>query len=394
MCIGQSSGRKQNKTKQNKQISLRPLFFPFSFVDDQQTTHGATTKNRVMILLLGLIAIAFSVLTILSCSFFEHRNNINNGLPASNTEMTATLTPQEEGGAIFGVDVSGIGLFSFELNSDETNFSIVDTETETDTAIGLGFDEIEFDDLTGETCQPYEGRFISPAPWMDTVWIVAQFASIIAPCLGGVAFLFIFLETTIGPFRGSFLAPILLLITSSFVQGCTFLTLAQKDVCFANDDINTSSGSNGSTFVGTGLSPSSSSYCRLSYGAFMSISASFIYYLVSVGLCCFPRPKSSLCCCFTKSSSSRTIISGDGKNDPRRRPQSSSSSSSSDHNRHSEEVVDTTDEEDPTPPPRCRSSSSNDNSGNRNEEDDEVADRRGEIGANQHQRRYIWQELY
>jgi hypothetical protein len=218
--------------------------------------------TRLTILLLGMVAFAFSVLTILSCSFFEHRSSSSS--PASTTQATT-----------IGFDVSAIGLFSFEMNMDTSTT----TTTDNNGGVGLGFDDLDLDDITGSTCQSYNGKFLQPAPWMGTFWIVAQFASIIAPSLGSAACLLVLVESIVGKFRGSCLLPILLLISACLIQGCTFFMLGQLDVCFAGDV----------TEANNGVESTSPS-CHLSYGSFMSISASFIYYLISVGLCCLPRP--------------------------------------------------------------------------------------------------------
>lgn len=190
-------------------------------------------------------AISCSALTILSCDFFV--------LSSSTTENVLDVTTS-----------TGIGLFSFQ--EDPTT--------------------IESTNMNGSTCQPYAdgGKFWDSDDWMNTMWVVAQYSALTAPLLGSCAWLMALAELLLGKFCGSFILPIILLLLACFVQGATFFMYGQLDVCHRDTEID----SGDKVFV-------ISNSCQLSFGAFLSISAGFSYYLVSILLCCLPRP--NRCCC-------------------------------------------------------------------------------------------------
>jgi hypothetical protein len=198
-------------------------------------------------LLITAGAIACSALTILSCDFFV--------LSSSTTQNVLDVTTS-----------TGIGLFSFEEDPTLVNESTIV--------------------VNGAICQPYssEGKFWDSNDWMNTMWVIAQYSSLVAPLLAACAWLMSLAELLFGRFRGSFILPIILFLLACFVQGATFFMYGQLDVCHRDTEID----SGDQVFA-------ISNSCQLSFGAFLSIAAGFSYYLASILLCCFPRP--NRCCC-------------------------------------------------------------------------------------------------
>jgi hypothetical protein len=129
--------------------------------------------NRLFVLLFGAVAIGCSVFTVLSCEFFQM--------------TSATTTPDE-----FLVD-GRIGLFSFQEDPRSDNATC-----------------IHYDDVV---------NFVEKSNWMKDFWTVAQYASLIAPAIGVIAWLISLGELLWGAFYGSFYLPILLFGMASLVQG-------------------------------------------------------------------------------------------------------------------------------------------------------------------------------
>ena len=124
------------------------------------------------------------------------------------------------------------------------------------------------------SCQAYgtsDNYFIQGA-----MWITAQYASLIAPCLALCAMLLTVIEIFFGTFCGSFLIPLLLFLLVFAVQGLTFFAYNESGVCFRTEQSDE-------------LIQNS---CQLSSGAFLSMSAAFAYYICAVLICCLPRPVS------------------------------------------------------------------------------------------------------
>ncbi|KAG7343080.1 hypothetical protein IV203_021025 [Nitzschia inconspicua] len=196
--------------------------------------------GRMVIFVVAAGAIACSTLTILSCDFFR---------------LIATLG---DGSAFWGVtntNISNIGIFSYQLDDTGTCRAYLDT-----------------------------GRTIfQPSNWLDTMWITAQYAALIAPVLGAVASLLTLAEFIIGKFCGSFLLPALLYLLACTTQGVTFFMYNEKDVCYRLDAEEME------------IDAIIRNSCQLSLGAFLSIAAGFLYYVCSMLLCCLPRPDRSFC---------------------------------------------------------------------------------------------------
>jgi hypothetical protein len=138
-----------------------------------------------------------------------------------------------------------------------------------------------------EACQAYAsngGNMFRPSDWMGTMWTIAQYAALIAPCLATCATLVTMSELFFGKFCGSFLIPSLLYILAFATQGFTFFMYNEEEVCFPLDASDTNELIRNS--------------CQLSFAAFLSMAAGFIYYVCAVLLCCLPRP--SYHCCTRK----------------------------------------------------------------------------------------------
>jgi hypothetical protein len=187
-------------------------------------------------------AIACSSLTIVSCDFFQ----LIAAIGENNTTMLDLST------------VPRIGIFSYQIDQAGTCRAYLDTGT----------------------------TLFQPSDWMGTIWIIAQYAALLAPALGALASLLTLAELMFGKFSGSFLVPALLYLLACASQGITFFTYNEEDVCFKLDademEITDSIIRNS---------------CQLSMGAFFSISAGFLYYVCSVLLCCLPRPNYHCCSC-------------------------------------------------------------------------------------------------
>ena len=212
-------------------------------------------------MLLTAAAIACSILTILSCDFFR-----------------LVTTVQEAPANLSGA--SSVGIFSY---STEQENGILDTAT----------------------CQTYatSGSLIfQPSDWMGAMWIVAQYAALLAPCLAACATLLTAVELLFGKFFGSFLLPLVLYLLAFAVQGLTFFMYNEKNVCFRLD-----------TSLSDELIQNS---CQLSSAAFLSMTAGFSYYICTVLICCLPRP---LHHCVSYAQSKESASTGIGS-DPKRRP--------------------------------------------------------------------------
>mmetsp|Transcript_22500 Transcript_22500/g.36345 ORF Transcript_22500/g.36345 Transcript_22500/m.36345 type:complete len:282 (-) Transcript_22500:357-1202(-) len=209
--------------------------------------------GRLVVLIIAAGGITCSVYTLLSCDFFT--------LTATKTAMNATTT------------TAGIGIFSFQNPSMEGS--------------------------TSAKCQAYAdgGNFLEPNDWMNSMWTISQYASLVAPLIAASSWLLSLTELLVGKFCGSFLIPVLLFMLACFAQGTTFFMYGQLDVCFKDADADLDQ----STVI--------SNSCQLSFGAFLSIAAGFCYYLSSVLLCCLPRPDG--CCC--KSKDDEGTVPGRGK---------------------------------------------------------------------------------
>lgn len=233
--------------------------------DDRTSSSDKTVCRhfgRGIVLLIAGGAIAGSIYVMFSCDFFR-------------VDMTSAV---EE---TVSISVSGMGIFSFR---EEIRTKDNDEPTDRGTS-SAGILEVM---TSRDTCLAYDGKFLKPAEWMSTMWTVSQFAALVAPCLGGMATLIVLVEWFIGKFRGSFMSPILMYVGACMVQGCTLFVFGQTDICFS-----TGSEANVPNDFPQVTNPTTlgDSTCRLSYGAFVCIGTSFLYYLLSVALCCLPRPE-------------------------------------------------------------------------------------------------------
>jgi hypothetical protein len=128
------------------------------------------TFIRAFILLLAAGAIGCSVFTLLSCEFVR---------------LTVASAAQPE-----ITTVGGMGLFSYQAPEDEA------------------------------TCVPYDDlSILENSDWMNEMWTVAQYASLIAPVLGTCAWLLTVGELFWGKFYGSFILPIVLYLFACLAQG-------------------------------------------------------------------------------------------------------------------------------------------------------------------------------
>lgn len=234
---------------------------------------------RLTILVVAAGGIACSVLTAMSCDFFR--------LIAS--------TPADNSSPLDLTTVSNIGIFSYQI----------------------------MDGNSSGTCQTYlngDGTIFQPSDWMGTMWIIAQYASLIAPGLAAIASTFTLAEILFGKFCGSFLLPALLYLFACATQGVTFFLYNEEDVCHPLDADDMGS----ETII--------KNSCQLSFGAFLSIVAGFLYYTCSVLLCCLPQPNyhccSGRCCCSKSPEGEDSTVVSSSQNHKTRTTSSSSENSS------------------------------------------------------------------
>lgn len=125
---------------------------------------------RVIGLVCGAVAIVCSVLALFSCQFVQ----------------LLVITSIEHGTTLEG----GIGLFSFQDPENDARC-------------------IRYDDF----------YFRENSSWMNEFWIVAQYASVIAPVLGASAWIMSLCEMLWWKFCGSFMLPLLLCMLALLTQG-------------------------------------------------------------------------------------------------------------------------------------------------------------------------------
>jgi len=177
--------------------------------------------GRSILLLLGAGAITCSVFAALSCDFLGVENvNVDPVFPDD-------------------LHVDGIGIFSYNM-------------------------------ATIEKCIFYENQFWNSS--FNEFMLTAQFAALVAPVFGILAWLAVFSELLCCQYRSSFVLQNVLFLLAFISQWCTFFLFGQTNFCFFDGVMN----------------------CDWKMGSILSITAGGIYYICSILLCCMPRPNPCL----------------------------------------------------------------------------------------------------
>ena len=148
--------------------------------------------KRAYILLLGIAAIAFSIITIYSCAFFSYRS--------LDEQPWSKLMPPFD-----SLASASVGLFSFSA-------------TATDEGLQLSF-------LDGQ-CVEYDN------PWttgQSEYWLVAQWCAVVAPVAAFLALMQLVLESLCCRLRCSYLLIAFFFLAASALQGCSFMVFADRE---------------------------------------------------------------------------------------------------------------------------------------------------------------------
>jgi len=119
-------------------------------------------------------------------------------------------------------------------------------------------------------CVLYENNFIQAmdSGHVNAYFVTAQFAAVIGPSCGAMAWLINMIEWLFWSNTFTYLMAVLMLIASFGMQGMTFMIYGQREFCF-DDNI--------------------AGECQMGMGAYMSIAAAGAFYIASVVWCCMPR---------------------------------------------------------------------------------------------------------
>jgi hypothetical protein len=123
---------------------------------------------------------------------------------------------------------------------------------------------------TIDKCVLYEEQF-----WKSNYnefMLTAQFAAIVGPAFGALAWLAVFNELLFCQCRGSFVLQNVLFLLAFITQWSTFFLFGQTEFCFFDGAMK----------------------CDWKLGSILSITAGGLYYVCSILLCCMSRPKPCL----------------------------------------------------------------------------------------------------
>mmetsp|Transcript_77075 Transcript_77075/g.115934 ORF Transcript_77075/g.115934 Transcript_77075/m.115934 type:complete len:353 (-) Transcript_77075:82-1140(-) len=167
--------------------------------------------GRMFLLLLSGGGLALSLLAGFSCEFFSFENS-------SGGPWIGLVPPFD------GTIAADIGLFSYRI----TDSIIPAEETESCT---------RYDDMFFELSRNNEGgsNNNNNNNGMGNLWITAQICAVAAVTAGGLAFLYILLETVSPCLSYPWLIPAFLLFVAFGCQCCTFLIFMETTFCFRNE---------------------------------------------------------------------------------------------------------------------------------------------------------------